>query len=76
MVNNCLSLPNLSEATWRVSSFSGGQGECVEIADNIPGLVPIRDSKRPAGPVIGFSRDSWHAFVAHLACEAAPNNVG
>ncbi|MFE1557310.1 DUF397 domain-containing protein [Streptomyces sp. NPDC058734] len=53
-------------ATWRVSSYSGGQGECVEVVDNIPGLVPVRDSKRPAGPLIGFGARAWRAFVSHL----------
>ncbi|MFF1367002.1 DUF397 domain-containing protein [Streptomyces virginiae] len=60
------SLPDLTGAAWRVSSYSGGQGECVEVADNIPDVVPVRDSKRPAGPVIGFAPHAWQAFVAHL----------
>ncbi|MGW2262393.1 DUF397 domain-containing protein [Streptomyces sp. NPDC001780] len=51
---------------WRPSSYSGGQGDCVEVADGVPGLVPVRDSKRPAGPVIGFGRPAWRAFVARL----------
>jgi hypothetical protein len=33
---------------WRKSSFSGGTGECVELANT--GLV--RDSKNPAGPTL------------------------
>lgn len=55
-----------TEAEWCASSYSGGQGNCVEVADNIPGLVPVRDSKRPTGPAIGFSRDAWSMFLAHL----------
>ncbi|MEU6296465.1 DUF397 domain-containing protein [Streptomyces erythrochromogenes] len=58
-------LPDLTSAAWRVSSYSGGQGECVEVAGNIPGLIPVRDSKRPAG-IIGFGPHAWQAFVAHL----------
>ncbi|HEY9329547.1 MAG TPA: DUF397 domain-containing protein [Streptomyces sp.] len=58
-------LPVLT-AAWRVSSYSGGQGECVEVGHNIPHLVPVRDSKRPAGPVIAFGSDAWRAFVAEL----------
>ncbi|WP_406383930.1 DUF397 domain-containing protein [Streptomyces sp. NBC_01618] len=27
---------------------------------------PVRDSKRPAGPVIGFGRGAWQAFVRDL----------
>ncbi|MBT2480855.1 DUF397 domain-containing protein [Streptomyces sp. ISL-94] len=59
-------LPDLTGAAWRVSSYSGGQGECVEVADNLPGVVPVRDSKRPAGPVIGFGHHAWQAFVSRL----------
>ncbi|MET7794740.1 DUF397 domain-containing protein [Micrococcus luteus] len=58
--------PVLAGATWRASSYSGGQGNCVEVADNIPTLIPIRDSKRPAGPVIAFTPHAWRPFVAHL----------
>ncbi|MGO4747097.1 DUF397 domain-containing protein [Streptomyces sp. 2MCAF27] len=55
-----------SEVVWRVSSYSGGQGNCLEVADNLPHGVHVRDSKRPAGPVIVFSHSSWDAFVADL----------
>jgi hypothetical protein len=66
MTQNRLAQSDLTEATWRVSSHSGGQGECVEVADGVPGMVPVRDSKRPAGPVLGFGRDAWGAFLDHL----------
>ncbi|ROQ66033.1 uncharacterized protein DUF397 [Streptomyces sp. 840.1] len=59
-------LPDLAGAVWRVSSYSGGQGECVQVADNTPHLVPVRDSKRPAGPVIAFTADAWRTFVGGL----------
>ncbi|MYU14471.1 DUF397 domain-containing protein, partial [Streptomyces sp. SID8361] len=33
--------PDLSTAAWRKSSYSNGDGgECVEVADNLPGVVP------------------------------------
>ncbi|MFF0035227.1 DUF397 domain-containing protein [Streptomyces mirabilis] len=60
------STPDLSGATWRSSTYSGGNNECVEIADNISALIPVRDSKRPAGPVIAFTPHAWRPFVAHL----------
>jgi hypothetical protein len=31
-----------------------GRGNCVEIADGFPGLVPVRDSKATEGPVLAF----------------------
>lgn len=57
--------PAIAETAWRASSYSGGQGNCVEVADDLP-TIPVRDSKRPTGPVLNFGRDAWQAFVAHL----------
>jgi Domain of unknown function (DUF397) len=49
---------------WRKSSYSNGDGaQCVEVADGLPGLVPIRDSKNPTGPALVFPADSWGAFI-------------
>jgi hypothetical protein len=59
--------PDLSGARWRTSTYSGGNNECVQIADNIPHLIPIRDSKHPAGPVLTFPRAAWQSFVTQLA---------
>ncbi|WP_030276026.1 DUF397 domain-containing protein [Streptomyces sp. NRRL B-24484] len=55
---------DLSAAVWRKSSFSGGSGgECVEVADGFDGVVPVRDSKDPAGPALVFGAAAWQAFV-------------
>ncbi|MET9863972.1 DUF397 domain-containing protein [Streptomyces smyrnaeus] len=59
--------PDLMEVAWRTSSYSGGQGNCVEVADNVPRCVWLRDSKRPAGPVIRVTRTAWDAFLTHLS---------
>ncbi|MFD3648165.1 DUF397 domain-containing protein [Streptomyces cyaneofuscatus] len=61
------STPNLSGVQWRTSSYSGGNNECVEVAPNLPHLIPVRDSKRPAGPVLIFDHTAWQAFVNDLA---------
>jgi uncharacterized protein DUF397 len=56
-----------AEAIWRTSSYSGGQGDCVEVADNLPHTVPVRDSKQPpTGPVLAFGHEAWGAFLDHL----------
>ncbi|WP_033215335.1 DUF397 domain-containing protein [Kitasatospora phosalacinea] len=49
--------------TWRKSSYSGGNGACVEIA--VPGSasIAVRDSKDPQGPRLRFSDESWAAFA-------------
>ncbi|MFH8365898.1 DUF397 domain-containing protein [Streptomyces sp. NPDC018031] len=57
--------PDLSIVTWRKSSYSNtAGGECVEVADGLPGLVPVRDSKDPGGPALVFDDAAWSAFVA------------
>ncbi|MBQ0891527.1 DUF397 domain-containing protein [Micromonospora sp. U56] len=53
---------DLTGATWRKSTRSG-QGECIEVADNLPGVIGVRDSKDPAGPVLTFAPQTWRAFV-------------
>jgi hypothetical protein len=49
---------------WRKSSYSeGGDGNCVEVAEGLPGVVPVRDSKTPHGPVLRFPATAWTAFL-------------
>ncbi len=41
---------DLTSATWRKSSYSNSDGgQCVEVSDDFPGVVPVRDSKQPEG---------------------------
>ncbi|MFE4335107.1 DUF397 domain-containing protein [Streptomyces sp. NPDC056831] len=59
--------PVLSTAHWRRSSYSNSNGgECVEISDDFPGVVPVRDSKNPAGPALVVQAAAWGAFVSSL----------
>jgi hypothetical protein len=58
-----MDLPN---AVWRKSTRSGSTGNCVEVADNLPGLVAVRDSKDPAGAALTFTPDGWSAFVSGI----------
>ncbi|GGP59972.1 DUF397 domain-containing protein [Streptomyces abikoensis] len=52
---------------WRKSSYSnGGDGNCVEVADNIPGAVPVRDSKYPHGLALLVPAEAWETFIATL----------
>jgi hypothetical protein len=52
---------------WFKSSYSGTQGDCVEVAWLGSGRVGVRDSKNPAGPALDFAPEDWDAFIAHLS---------
>ncbi len=54
----------LAVSAWRKSSYSGDNGgNCIEVAPGFPGLVPVRDSKDPQGPMLVFPAAAWEAFV-------------
>ncbi|MFF8845757.1 DUF397 domain-containing protein [Streptomyces sp. NPDC015127] len=58
---------DLTTAVWHKSSYSGGEGgNCLEVADGHPGVVPVRDSKNPDGPKLAFRSAAWSAFVTDL----------
>ncbi|MCE0445330.1 DUF397 domain-containing protein [Streptomyces sp. FBKL.4005] len=58
---------DLSEALWFKSSYSNESGgNCVEVASNIPNLVPVRDSKVPSGPTLLLTPAAWTPFIASL----------
>lgn len=49
---------------WRKSSHSGSNGgDCVEVAGTSLGVVAIRDSKNPTGPVLIISASDWATFL-------------
>ncbi|MFF2146695.1 DUF397 domain-containing protein [Kitasatospora sp. NPDC058190] len=55
---------DLTGASWRKSSYSGGGGgNCIEVADGFAAVMPVRDSKDPSGPALLFSADAWQSFV-------------
>ena len=55
---------DLSRASWRKSSYSGGNGgQCVAVARNLPGVVAVRDSKNPGGPGLIVTAGEWRAFL-------------
>jgi hypothetical protein len=53
---------DLSRALWRKSTYSGGNGSCVEIA-GLGTAAAVRDSKDRNGPKLIFAADEWRRFV-------------
>jgi hypothetical protein len=51
---------------WRKSSYSGGGGDCVEITDDLPGMITVRDSKNADGTVLTFTPTVWVTFISWL----------
>ncbi|PVC93424.1 DUF397 domain-containing protein [Streptomyces sp. CS014] len=59
-----MSRPDLTAAAWRSSSYSNQEGgNCVQVADGFPGVVPVRDSKNPTGPALVVPAAAWNTFI-------------
>ena len=51
---------------WRVATYTGGQGNCVEVGQSAT-TVAVRDTKdRDSGPVLRFPPSAWQAFTRQL----------
>ncbi|MET8967055.1 DUF397 domain-containing protein [Streptomyces hydrogenans] len=51
---------------WFKSSYSNNGGDCVEVAHNLAhtlDIVPVRDSKVPAGPSLALSATAFTVFL-------------
>ncbi|MEV1145119.1 DUF397 domain-containing protein [Micromonospora sp. NPDC049799] len=61
----------LKDARWRTSTRSSSNGgNCVGVADNLPGVVLVRDTKDRDGGTLAFTPAAWRAFVAEVADRA------
>jgi hypothetical protein len=52
---------------WVKSSFSGNNGDCVEVAALPEGARALRDSKNPDGPALVFPAAEFTAFLSGVA---------
>lgn len=53
---------DFSRATWRKSIKSQQSGQCLELA-KVDGVIGVRDSKDPNGPILEFTVAEIAAFV-------------
>ncbi|GLF97382.1 DUF397 domain-containing protein [Streptomyces yaizuensis] len=53
--------------SWTKSSYSGGNGACVEVKSPVTRAISVRDSKVTTGPEITFVPGSWNAFVSEVS---------
>ncbi|MEO6086127.1 MAG: DUF397 domain-containing protein [Umezawaea sp.] len=51
-----------TDLSWRKSSYSSSQENCVEVAF-ATGTVGLRDSKNTAGPALFFSHSAFTRFL-------------
>jgi Domain of unknown function (DUF397) len=54
-----------SRPAWRNSSYSGQNGNCLEVAVLSP-AVAVRDSKDPDGHHLAFPLATWRAFARRI----------
>ncbi|GII60624.1 hypothetical protein Skr01_07090 [Sphaerisporangium krabiense] len=59
-------MADLQGAHWRKSTYSTDNGNCVEVASNLPGLIAVRDSKTPTTPALLLPPAEWSTFLTHL----------
>jgi hypothetical protein len=53
---------------WRKSSWSAGNGSCVEVAELSEHSVGVRNSRDNSEgcPVLAFDRTEWEAFITDI----------
>ncbi|MFJ2112412.1 DUF397 domain-containing protein [Streptomyces sp. NPDC087850] len=56
----------LAATSWRKSSYSAADNDCVEVAAGLHGWIGLRDSKAP-GPAIMIPATAFTTFVANVA---------
>ncbi|HZR48428.1 MAG TPA: DUF397 domain-containing protein [Streptosporangiaceae bacterium] len=54
-----------SPVTWRKSSFSTGQNDCVEVAATQAGVL-VRDSKNREAGFLTVSRSAWAELLDEI----------
>ncbi|MER5889323.1 DUF397 domain-containing protein [Streptomyces sp. NPDC001941] len=59
-----------AQASWIKSSYSTGNGACVEVKSPVTAAIAVRDSKVVDGPNLHFASATWNAFVRDVTTSA------
>ncbi|MFC4531134.1 DUF397 domain-containing protein [Sphaerisporangium dianthi] len=59
-------MSDLSGAHWRKSTYSTDNGNCVEVASNVPEIIAVRDSKSTVSGALVLPPAEWSAFLGAL----------
>ncbi|HEV7827982.1 MAG TPA: DUF397 domain-containing protein [Pseudonocardiaceae bacterium] len=51
------------KVTWKKSSHSNPNGDCVELAELVDQQIAVRNSRHPGGPALIFTRAEMAAFI-------------
>jgi uncharacterized protein DUF397 len=55
-----------SGTSWRKSSYSAANGDCVEAARLANGYIGVHDSQDTENPILSFTSAEWRAFVGEI----------
>jgi hypothetical protein len=58
--------------SWKKSSYSAANGNCVEVARLGAGYIAVRDSKNAAQPALGFTPAGWATFISAVKSNRQP----
>jgi hypothetical protein len=58
--------------SWKKSSYSAANGNCVEVTRTGDGHIGVRDSKNPALPVLGLTSADWRTFITAVKSNRQP----
>jgi len=61
-------MADTTDVRWRKSTFSGGNGACVEVAELADGAIAVRNSNNPGAGMVLFTRAEMAAWVK--GCQA------
>ena len=55
--------------SWRKSSYSAANGNCVEVGHLLKGRIGVRDSKDVSQPALDFTSAQWRTFIGDIKLE-------